>query len=159
QFLASQNVSSPIRAQMAIDWACAPAPGRGLAGKTSRLKVVRGFLSHLRAALPETEVPGPRVLQPLRRTSPYLYSQSDIEALMQEALQLGPKRFLRPYAYCTLMGLLASSGRRVGEALRLNMKDVRLGAPPPHLHIVEGKFQKSRLVPLHATTAEKLAAY
>ena len=159
QSLTSQDVSSPIRAQMAIDWACAPAPGRGLAGKTSRLKVVRGFLSHLRAALPETEVPGPGVLAPIRRPSPYLYSQSEIEALMHEALQLGPKGSLRPHVYCTLIGLLASSGLRVGEALRLNMKDIRLGATTPHLHIVEGKFRKSRLVPLHATTAEKLAAY
>jgi integrase len=54
--------------------------------------------------------------------------------------------------------LLASSGLRVGEALQLNVDDVRLNATTPHLHIVEGKFRKSRLVPLHATV-EKLAAY
>jgi integrase/recombinase XerD len=159
QFLASRDVSSPIRAQMAIDWACAPAPGRGPAGKASRLKVVRGFLSHLRAALPDTEVPGPGVVAPIRRPSPYLYSVSEIEALMHEALQLGPAGSLRPHLYCTLIGLLASSGLRVGEALVLNIEDVRLDATTPHLHIVEGKFRKSRLVPLHATTADKLAAY
>jgi integrase/recombinase XerD len=159
QFLASQDVSSPIRAHMAIDWACASAPGRGLAGKAGRLKVVRGFLSHLRATLPETEVPGPGVLAPIRRPKPYLYSQSEIEGLMHEALQLGPQGSLRPHVYCTLIGLLASSGLRVGEALQLRMEDVRLDATTPSLHIVEGKFRKSRLVPLHATTAEKLAAY
>lgn len=159
QFLASKDVGSPIRAQMAIDWACAPARGRGLAGKASRLKLVRGFLSHLRAALPETEVPGPGVLAPIRRPAPYLYSQREIEALMQEALRLGPEGSLRPHVYSTLIGLLVSSGLRVGEALRLNMEDVRLDVTTPHLHIVEGKFRKSRFVPLHATTAGKLAAY
>ncbi|MBV9224351.1 MAG: tyrosine-type recombinase/integrase [Acidobacteriaceae bacterium] len=159
QFLASQDSSSPIRAQMAVDWACAPVPGRGLAGQASRLRVVRGFLSHLRAALPETEVPGPGVLAPLRRPSPYLYSQGEMEALMQEALRLRPEDSLRPHVYCTLIGLLASSGLRVGEALRLNMEDVRLDAATPHLHISEGKFRKSRLVPLHATTAEQLVGY
>ncbi len=157
--LASQDANSPIRAQRAIDWACAPAPGRGPAGKASRLKVVRGFLSHLRATLPETEVPGPGVLAPIRWPSPYRYSPNEIEALMQEALQLRPKDSLRPHVYCTLIGLLASSGLRVGEALRLNIEDVRLDATTPHLHVVEGKFRKSRLVPLHATTAERLSAY
>jgi integrase/recombinase XerD len=159
QFLASQDVSGPIRAQMAIDWACAPAPGRGLAGQASRLKLVRGFLSHLRAALPETEVPGPGVLAPIRRPTPYLYSQNEVDALMQESLLLRPKGSLRAHVYCTLIGLLASSGLRVGEALQLNVEDVRLNATTPHLQIVEGKFRKSRLVPLHATAAEKLAAY
>jgi integrase/recombinase XerD len=159
QFLASQNDCGPIRAQMAIDWACAPVPGRGLAGKAGRLKVVRGFLSHLRAALPETEVPGPGVLAPIRRPTPYLYSHGEIEALMQESLRLRPKDSLRPHVYCTLIGLLASSGLRVGEALQLNVNDVRLVSTTPHLQIVEGKFRKSRLVPLHATTAEKLAVY
>jgi integrase/recombinase XerD len=159
QFLASQNISGPIRAQRAIDWACAPAPGRGLSGQASRLKVVRGFLSYLRATLPETETPGPGVLAPIRRPAPYLYSVGEIEALMHEALRLGPKNSLRPHVYCTLIGLLASCGLRVGETLRLNVEDVRLDAATPHLHIVEGKFRKSRLVPLHATTVEKLIAY
>ena len=159
QFLASQGLSGPIRAQTAIDWACAPAPRRGPAGRVSRLKVVRGFLSHLRAALPDTEVPGPGVLAPIRRPSPYLYSPSEMEAMMNEALRLGPKGSLRPHVYCTLIGLLASSGLRVGEALRLKREDVRLDATTPHLHIFEGKFRKSRFVALHATTAEKLAAY
>ena len=129
QFLASQNVSGPIRAQRAIDWACAPAPGRGPTGQASRLKVVRGFLSYLRATLPETEVPGPGVLAPIRRPSPYLYSLDEIETLICETLRLGPKDSLRPQVFGTLIGLLASSGLRVGEALRLNMEDVRLEMP------------------------------
>ena len=141
QFLASQNPSSPIRAQTAIDWACAPTPRRGPAGRASRLKVVRGFLSHLRATLPDTEVPGPGVLAPIRRPTPYLYSLSEIEALMHEALRLGPKGSLRPHVYCTLIGLLASSGLRVGEALRLNMEDVRLDATTPPCTSSRGNFE------------------
>jgi hypothetical protein len=49
QFLELNGASSPIRAQTAIEWACAPAPGRGPSGEASRLKVVRRFLSHLQA--------------------------------------------------------------------------------------------------------------
>jgi integrase len=158
-FLVSASVSGPILAQTAVDLACTPSPGRGLAGQTSRLKVVRGFLSHLRATLPETEVPGPGILAPIRRPTPYLYSASEIEALFSEAARLGPKDSLRPHTYCTLIGLLVSSGLRVGEALRLKVENVRMVAEPPHLHIVESKFRKSRFVPLHSTTMEKMDAY
>lgn len=159
QFLNARDISGPIRAQMAIDWACTPSPGRGPAGQASRLKVVRGFLSYLRAAVPETEVPGPGVLAPIRRPTPYLYSPDEIAALLKAASQLGPKQTLRPHTYVTLIGLLASSGLRVGEALRLNIEQVRLEASPPHLHIIQTKFRKSRLVPLHPTTTEKMAFY
>lgn len=158
-FVAPGTVHGPIRAQTAVDWACTPSAGRGPAGQASRLKVVRGFLSHLRATLPETEVPGPGVLAPIRRPTPYLYSASEIEALLSEASRLSPKDSLRPHTYCTLIGLLASSGLRVGEALQLKIQDVRLVAVPPHLHIVKSKFRKSRLVPLHATTVEKMDEY
>ena len=83
RFVEAQMVTGPIRAQIALDWACMPSPGRGLAGQTSRLKVVRGFLSHLQAATPETEVPGPGMLAKVRRPKPYLYSRQQIETLMQ----------------------------------------------------------------------------
>jgi hypothetical protein len=81
RFVETQMVTGPIRAQIALDWACMPSPGRGLAGQTSRLKVVRGFLSHLQAALPETEVPGSGMLAKVRRPKPYLYSRQQIETL------------------------------------------------------------------------------
>jgi integrase len=58
-----------------------------------------------------------------------------------------------------LIGLLASSGLRVGEAVRLQTSDVRLDDRPPCLLVREAKFRKSRLVPLHLTTAEALRAY
>lgn len=157
--LESRNAHAPIRAQMAVDWACAPAPHRGLAGQTSRLKVVRGFLTHVRATVPETEVPGPGILAPIRRPMPYLYSAAEIEALLTEASRLGPKASLRPHTWVTLIGLLASCGLRIGEAIRLKVNDVRLGVAQPHLSVVEGKFRKSRLVPLHASCVEKMAAY
>src|ERR1035438_538612 len=84
-FLDSRKIQGVIRSQMAIDWACTPAPG---------------------------------ILPPIRRPVPYLYSAGEIDTLLNEASRLGPKDSLRPYTYCTLIGLLASSGLRVGEALR-----------------------------------------
>src|SRR5207244_1693971 len=62
-------------------------------------------------------------------------------------------------ALSTLIGLLASTVLRVGEALRLTVTDVVLESEPPCLHIRETKFYKSRLVPLHPSTANQLRHY
>lgn len=56
----------------------------------------------------------------------------------------------------TLLGLLASTGLRVGEALRLKEDEVYLKENPSYLTIRDSKFGKSRIVVLHPTTASHL---
>ena len=56
-FMETAHVSGPIRAQLAVDWACASSSKRGAGGAPQRLRMARGFLTYLRATLPETEVP------------------------------------------------------------------------------------------------------
>src|SRR5260370_7106698 len=74
-------------------------------------------------------------------------------------MELGAGKSLRPNTCNALLGLLARTGGRVGEAIRLTVADVQLTATPPHLIIRETKFAKSRLLPLHATAAEHLRRY
>ncbi len=159
RFVEAHGVTGPLRAHMAVEWACQPSPRRGPAGQASRLKVVRRFLSHLRAALPETEVPGPGLLAHIRRPHPYLYSPQEIERLIEVASHLRPEGSLRPHTYRTIIGLIASTGLRVGEVIRLTQRDVHLGADSPYLEVLQTKFRKSRLVPLHSTTAAQLRLY
>ena len=45
---------------------------------------------------------------------------------------------------------------RVGEASRLPVEHVKLALDPPQLHILKTKFHKSRIVPLHPSTTERL---
>ncbi len=78
---------------------------------------------------------------------------------MTAARRLGPKGSLRPHTMAALIGLLYSCGLRAQEALRLRVHDVQLSASPPQLRIVRTKFRKSRLVPMHASTAAALLAY
>ena len=144
---------------MALDWACAPSSGRGLSGQASRLKVVRRFLSHLQAAIPETEIPAPGILGNVQRPKPYLYSPQQIEQLPAEASLLKPKGSLRSHTYTTMIGLIAGTGLRVGEAIRLTVRDVHLKADPAYLEVLQTKFRKSRLVALHSTTADKLLGH
>ncbi len=149
----------PIRAQWAVEWACALSARRGPGGAAQRLSMARGFLTYLRATIPETEVPDHALVASFRRPSPYLFTPDQISALMQDAQKGGPRGALRPHTFSTLIGLLASTGLRVGEARRLMVTDVWLDNDPPCLHIRDTKFHKSRLVPLHPSTAEHLRHY
>jgi integrase len=121
-----------------------------------RLSVVRAFARHLHAIDPVHDVP-PTGLLPAKthRATPYLYSDADIAALMAAARQL--RSPLRAATVETLVGLLAVTGLRIGEALRLDRDDVELAFGV--LRIRQTKFGKSREVPLHPSTVEALAAY
>lgn len=69
EFLDSKGDLHPIRAQMAVEWACSSSTTRGSAGQAARLSMARKFLLHLRATIPETEIPD-RGLITLRRQIP-----------------------------------------------------------------------------------------
>ena len=151
---------TPIRAATALTWACDHAlPGCGVAGKAHRLTVARGFLAYLAAVVPGTEVPAHGILAAPRRQRPYIFSDAEIEMLVAAAAKAPPRGTLRPIMLPALLGLLASTGLRIGEAVRLRVDDARLEAQPAHLRVLQTKFQKSRLVPMHPTTAAALAAY
>ena len=121
-----------------------------------RLSAVRGFAVYLHPRLPGTQVP-PADLLPLRtkRATPYLYSPEDVAALMTAARRL--RNPLLAATYETLIGLLAVTGLRVGESLSLDCADIDLAARM--LTVVNGKFGKSRHVPLHPSTIERLRHY
>jgi integrase/recombinase XerD len=95
-----------------------------------------------------------------QRARPYLYSEHEIEQLLQAALRL-PYRFqrgaLRPWVFHCLFGLLSVTGLRLGEARNLELQDVDL--PAGVLTIRGAKFGKTRLVPLHPSTCTVLADY
>lgn len=138
----------------ALAWAVLPGGDAGW--HAHRLSVVRGFATHLRTIDPAAEVP-PAGLIPARhrRATPYLYSAAEITALIEAAASL---RFrLRAATYQTLVGLLAATGMRVGEAIRLDRADVDLAGGV--LTVRQAKFGKTRLLPLHPTTVTALRGY
>jgi len=113
----------------------------------------------LRASEPNTEVPAYGLVASARRPQPYLLTSVQITQMLDGAANLRPRHSLRPHTYRTLMGLLACTGLRVGEAIQLNMDEVHLDNTPPYLLIRETKLKKSRFVPLHPTAAIALLQY
>lgn len=146
--------AATITTEHALAWATLPAGDASW--HAARMSAVRGFAAYLHTIDPSAEVP-PAGLLPWRphRATPYLYSDDDITALIAAAARL---RFpLRTATYQTLIGLLAATGMRVGEAIRLDRPDADLQAGV--LTIRQSKFGKSRLVPLHPTTTVALRGY
>ena len=122
-----------------------------------RLMAVRGFARWLSAIDPRTEVPPAGLVsrRPGRRV-PYLFSDQDVAAVVRAARASTPSAF-RAETLASLIVLLAVTGMRVGEALRLDCGD--LDRDQAVIKVRDTKFGKGRDVAVSASTAEALAAY
>jgi site-specific recombinase XerD len=123
-----------------------------------RLGMVRRFAAWLSTVDARTEVPAPRLLAARRRRNkPHIFTEQEIGRLMAEAAHLASPTGLRALTYTTLIGLLAATGLRPGEALALNTVDVDL--ENRILAIRQTKFGKSRFVPVADSTRAALVDY
>jgi integrase len=121
-----------------------------------RLSAVRGFACYMVTIDPATEVPPGNLLRgAVTRAVPYLYTSSEIIELMASTAVLRP--VLRAATYETLIGLLAVTGMRIGEAIALQRDDVDLERGL--ITIRFSKFDRERLVPLHSSTTAALGSY
>jgi integrase len=140
----------------AITWATQPRDARGNWWR-KRLVVVRGFAKYMQTIDRRTEVPSLDHLPAHQgiRSTPYVYSSADITALLSASDTL--RAPLRIETYRTLLGLVAVTGMRVGEAIALDDRDFdcRRGV----VVIRKTKFDKSREVALHDSTVKALARY
>jgi integrase/recombinase XerD len=142
-----------VTTQIAVEWAEQAASSHS---RSQRLSYLRAFARYRSASDPRTEIP-PDNLYPYRpkRAKPYIYSDDDVKELLDVACKL-PNPF-RAETYRTLLGLLAVTGLRIGEALGLQLRNVDL---IEGILIVEAtKYSRSRILPLHDSTRKELLAY
>ena len=147
-----------VTTELALQWATEP---RGVqpAQWANRLGMVRRFARFANAVDPRHEVPPPGLLssQRYRRSQPYLYSDGEIADLLSAARGLSGTTGLRPCTYTTLLALLAVTGMRSSEPLRLNRDDVDISRGV--LTVRKSKFGKSRYIPVHESTRQSLGNY
>jgi integrase/recombinase XerD len=153
---ADQSGAGSITSDLAVRWATQPVKTSSI-WLVHRLSIVRGFASYLQTIDAATEIPPAGLLSAAgyRPAPPYLYSDADIAALMAAARQLPSP--LRAVTFETLIGLLAVTGIRIGEAMRLDRDDVDCTAGL--LRVRSSKFGRSREVLCHDSTIEALRAY
>jgi integrase len=146
-----------IRARYAIEWAC--STDRSASTRRVRLSAARSFLRHLKGIWPGTEIPSVRSIAKPRRLEPFIFSMNQLAKLLEFAGKLDKKRSMEALTVQTLFGLMACTGLRPGEAIKLKMENVLLSETPPRLLIYRSKFCKTRWVPLHSTASRKLLRY
>ncbi len=146
-----------ITTDLALRWAKQPQ-GVQPAQWAARLSFVRSFARYWSATDPRTEIP-PLALLPHRykRSTPYIYSNNEIQHLLKAARNLPPPTGLRPWTYHCLFGLMTVTGLRISEAIGLDRQDVDLEQGLLTVRLT--KFSKSRLVPLHPSTVRRLKSY
>lgn len=150
-----QEYQGPLTCSVALRWACLPKAASRLYW-ARRLAIVRTFARHLRLTEPSTEVPPRHLLGPTyQRRCPHLYTPEQLQRLLRRAGQLRGQ--FRRHTWQRLLGLLACSGLRISEALRLKPQD--MDWEQGVLTIRESKYGKTRLVPLHRTALKPLRAY
>jgi integrase len=157
QFAAHRKLAGPLKADDLTNWASGDA-SHTRRYQANRLSIIRSFARHCAAEDDISQVPPARLLSAGRhRKQPHIFTAPQITALIAAAGRLTPVYPNRPLVYSTLLGLLASTGMRISEAIGLTLADVDLDK---HLIVVRHtKFGKSRLVPLHPTASIALQAY
>lgn len=122
----------------------------------TRLSLVRSFAAYLNANDAEVPViPSGLLATRKPRAVPFIYSQRDIDALLAACgTEFADERIAATLR--TVIGLLAATGLRIGEALNLHVPDV-----DAHNDLLAIKAAKSdeRLVPIHPSTTAALLQY
>ena len=125
--------------------------------RRSRMRIVRNLCLYRRRSEPGCFVPDKRLFPPVHQPiRPHIFTDSQIVQLLAAARTLArsPNSPLRPENMRLAIVLLATTGLRRGELIRLTVGDY--DPPQRTLAIRESKFHKSRLVPVSADTAREV---
>lgn len=151
------KINAPtVTVDAALAWAQNAEVDPGTTMGPRRMSMARGFARYMSSLDENTEVPPLRLLPSRQRwRPPFIYTPADIAGILAQARAI---RYPFPAAtHETVLGLLAATGMRVGEALHLDRADIDWAEGV--LSIRESKFGKSRLVPIHPSTLTALDRY
>jgi len=155
-YVKAEQLDGPLTRETALNFVLS---WKGTAnGRAIRYGVLRCFCEYLSIYDAETEELDPRAFPRSRAISPpRILSDDELGSLISACRRVSPRYPQRGLTLTMLIGLLASTGLRSGEALRLDRADVDLGSGV--LHIRKTKFRKDRLVPVHTTTLAAIRQY
>ena len=157
EFADQKGHVGPLTITLAMEWATASKTNRRSAW-ARRLGLLHRFAKYCKAIEPKTEIPPSGIYgSTLHRPTPHIYTSDEIHNLMMATKLMKSTNGLKPIVFKYLIGLLASTGLRISEAIKLTENDVDLVNGV--LTINESKAHKSRYIPLHPTTTDALKKY
>ncbi len=148
----------PLQTAVILQWAVQPGTGCRTY-YVKRLAMARSFARYCAVFDPRVQVPDYRLLgRGYERIVPHIYSSGEIRLILRRARALPTYRSpLRPLTCETLFGLIACTGLRVREAMRLGLADIDLDRGT--LRVARSKFSPERVLPLHPSTVRALLRY
>jgi integrase len=156
RYLRSRHSQGPLSQALALQFVMASQLTPN--GRAIGYAVIRRFAQYHAAFDPGTEAFDRRALPRSRAIPPpRILSDQELRTLMTASQCISRREPLRGRTLATMIGLLASTGLRSGEAVRLDRLDVDLTRGV--LQIRKSKFRKDRLVPMHPTTLAALRDY
>lgn len=156
-FCLAKQYRGPLTQQLALEYAYA-VPDVSATQYAKRYRILRAFAVYLANFDPEVKPFDPHAVPVTpHRCLAYIYTDAEITLLLRTVRRMTLRHPFRVLMYQTLIGLIASSGLRIREALRLDLADVDLRRCT--LQIRCTKFRKSRIVVIHPTTRDRLARY
>ncbi len=140
----------------AVRWA-RDRPGPAPVWSSQRLSAVRPFAAWLNASGAEVPIiPAALLPATTTRRAPFIYSQADLDRLLGACPGFFANRRVAA-TMRTIIGLLAATGLRIGEAMQLTVPDLDVAE---HLLLVRGtKSPLDRLVPVDPSTTTTLLEY
>lgn len=156
RYVERSQLDAPANRTMALDFVL--SFGGAANSRAVRHGVLRRFYEYLTVYAPRTEAlerrafPRSRAIPP-----PRILSEAELASLIDACSFISPGIPLRGLMMATLIGLLASTGLRSGEVVRLDRGDVDLTNGV--VLVRKTKFRKDRLVPVHPTTQAALRRY
>lgn len=159
RYLAATAPGPPLEREILIRY-LASLDGLSPQAHDNVVVVLWPALSHARRhGVPIEPLPPrpPRPSRQTRRRPPRLVTRQEAARLIAAARRLTPQAALRPATIATLIGLLYTSGLRIGEALGLDVGD--LDCRDRILTVRRGKSGKSRAIPLRRSICEALVRY
>jgi integrase len=157
RYASERDYQGPLSEQLARDFALS-VPGTSITVPARRYLVVRHFAEYLAAYDPSTPRLDPKAIYRIQQQPPpYIFTEQELEQLLRKATEVPQRHKVANLALRTMIGLAASTGLRLREVVGLDLADADLKTGV--LIVRRTKFDKDRLVPVHATTLEVLRTY
>jgi integrase len=148
-------LGKPLSVKLALQWATLPQTHR--AYHAARWQVLSAFAKYLISDDPRTELlPGRVICSEIRRRTPYIFSQNEISVLMNTS-PYSKQTKINALTYSTILGLLASSGMRIGEVLALKNGDIDWKQRLISIH--NSKKVGIRVIPVNQSVLDHLRKY
>jgi len=157
RYLDEIKFEGPLTAEVQVEWI------RDQEGKTSynrarKLSTLRQFAKYLSLFYPKTEIPPRGLFGKLQSIfNPHIYTEKELKMFFSSLRVLKNEDSFSSLTYEHAFKLMLCCGLRAGETTHLLDSDVDL--EKGLITVVEGKFKKSRLIPIDESVVQALKQY